>query len=71
MLIPGPAQEQRCVHTISEGMFTRSEASDLAKKLVTRDKTKPLGSQRVGLESEQPRVTWFKHLVVLLGMRKC
>jgi hypothetical protein len=29
---------------------------NLPKKLTTRDKTKPLGSQRVGFDNEQPRV---------------
>jgi hypothetical protein len=41
------------------------------KKLATRDKTKPLGFQRVGPESEQPRVLWLKHVLVLFRTGKC
>jgi hypothetical protein len=37
--------------------------SDSPKKPSTRDKTKTLGFQRVGLESGQPRVTCLGHLV--------
>ncbi len=41
------------------------------KKLATRDKTKPLGFQRVGPESEQPKVIWLGHLLILCKMGKC
>jgi hypothetical protein len=34
-------------------------------------KTEPLGSQKVGHESEHPRVTWFKHLIMPFGTGKC
>jgi hypothetical protein len=44
---------------------------DPPKKLTTMDKIKSLSSQRVGLESEQPTVTWFEHLVMPFGTRKC
>ncbi len=44
---------------------------DMPKKPSTRGKTKPLGSQKVGLENGQPRVTRFEYLVVSFGMRKC
>jgi len=37
---------------------THAHISDPPKKHTTRDKTKPLGYQRVGLENEQPRVTY-------------
>jgi hypothetical protein len=50
---------------------TLAHISNLPKKPTTRDKIEPLGSQRVGLESEQHGVTWFKPLVVLFGTRKC
>jgi hypothetical protein len=40
-------------------------------QLATRDKIEPLGFQRLGLESKQPGVTWFRHLVVLFGTKKC
>jgi hypothetical protein len=48
-----------------------ARVSYLSKKFATRNKTKPLGSQRVGFESKQIGVIWFKHLVLLSGMRKC
>jgi len=41
------------------------------KKLTTRDKTKPLGSQRVGPKNGQPKVTWLGHLVVPSEIGKC
>jgi hypothetical protein len=44
---------------------------DLPNKHAIRDKIKPLGSQKVGLENGQPRVTWLKHFVVPFGMGKC
>jgi hypothetical protein len=45
--------------------------SNPPKKFTTRDKTKPLGFQRVEPESEQPRVIWLGHLLVLCRMGKC
>ncbi len=50
---------------------TLVHVSDPPKKLATRDKTKPLGFQRVGPESEQPRVIWLEHLLVLFRTGKC
>jgi hypothetical protein len=44
---------------------------DLGKKPTTKDKTKPLGSYKVGLESGQSRVTRLGHLVLPSGMGKC
>jgi hypothetical protein len=41
------------------------------KKLVTRDKTKPLSFQRGGPESEQPKVIWLGHLLILCRTGKC
>jgi hypothetical protein len=41
------------------------------KKLATKDKTKPLGFQKVGPESEQPKVIWLRHLLVLCRLGKC
>lgn len=45
--------------------------SDSPKKLVTRVKTKPLSSQKVGHESKHPGMTWLGHLVMPFGTRKC
>jgi len=42
----------------------------LPKKLAIRDKIKPLGSQRVGLENKQPGVTCLGHFIVPFGMGK-
>jgi hypothetical protein len=42
---------------------------DLPKKPTTRDKTKSLSSQKVEPKSKEPRVTWFKYLVMPLGMK--
>jgi hypothetical protein len=50
---------------------TLVRVSNPPKKLATRDKTKPLGFQRVGPESEQPRVIWLEHLLVLFRTGKC
>ncbi len=50
---------------------TLIHVSDLPKKLATGDKIKPLGSQSVGLESEQPKVIWFGHLLVFSRTWKC
>jgi hypothetical protein len=54
-----------------KGKQTPTRLSDPPKKPITKDKTKPLGSQRVGPESEQLGVTWFRHLVIRFGTRKC
>jgi hypothetical protein len=50
---------------------TLAHVGNLPKKRVTRDKTKPLGSQKVGPESKQLGVIRFVHLVVSFGMGKC
>jgi hypothetical protein len=50
---------------------TLVHVGDLPKKHVIRDKIEPLGFQKVGLESEQLEVTWFRHFVMLFGMGKC
>ncbi len=57
-------------------MFTKKETifarvSDPPKKPTTKDKTKPLNSQRVGHESRRPWVTWFEHFVMPFGIGKC
>jgi hypothetical protein len=44
---------------------------DLLKKHATREKIEPLGFQRVGLKSKQPKVTRFKYLVMPFGIGKC
>jgi hypothetical protein len=44
---------------------------DLPNKLTIREKIEPLGSQRVGLENKQPRVTRLEYLVVPFSTGKC
>jgi hypothetical protein len=44
--------------------------NNLPKKLVTKDKIKQLGSQRVGIKNGQPRVTRSEYLV-MLSKKKC
>jgi hypothetical protein len=44
--------------------------NDSPKKLATKDKTKPLGFQRVGLKSEQLKVTGLGYLIVPFRMKK-
>jgi len=48
-----------------------SRVNDLPNKLATRDKTEPIGSQKVGHENGHLRVTWLGHLVMSSGMGKC
>jgi hypothetical protein len=50
---------------------TLVHVSNPPKKLTTMDKIKPLGFQRVGPKNEQPKVIWFRHLLVLCKMKKC
>jgi hypothetical protein len=50
---------------------TFAHVGDLLKKPTIRDKTKPLGFYKVGLESGQPRVTRLEHLILPSGTRKC
>jgi hypothetical protein len=50
---------------------TPTHVSDSPKKPITGDKTQPLSSQRVGHESGQPKVTWFKYFVMPFRMKKC
>jgi hypothetical protein len=50
---------------------TPVRVSDPLKKPTTGGKIEPLGSQRVGHESEHLGVTWLGHLVVPSGMGKC
>jgi hypothetical protein len=45
--------------------------NNLPKKPITRGKTKPLGFQKVGHESENPKAIWFGHLVMSSRTRKC
>jgi len=54
-----------------EAKQTPTRVGDLPKKPTTKDKTKPLSSQSVGLESKQLGVKWLEHLVVLSITRKC
>jgi hypothetical protein len=66
-----PAYE-RNVHMIYEETFIRSEANScscmqLPTKLITRDNIKPLGSQRVGSKSKQPRVKRFGYFIMAFG----
>jgi len=50
---------------------THVHVSDPPKKHTTRDKTKPLGYQRVGLENEQPRVIRLGYLIMPSRTKKC
>jgi hypothetical protein len=59
---------KECVLKVKQ---TLAHVGDLFKKPTTRDKTQPLGFQRVGPKSEQLGVTWLRHLVVPFGMGKC
>jgi hypothetical protein len=54
-----------------EGKQTPICVNDPPKKLATRGKIEPLGSQKVGHESRHLRVTWLGHLIVPFGTRKC
>jgi hypothetical protein len=46
-----------------EAKQTPIHVGDLPKKLATRDKIEPLGSQRM--------VTWLRHFILPLGTGKC
>jgi hypothetical protein len=48
-----------------------ARVNDSPKKLTTRDKTKPLGSQRVGPKNKQLKVTWLGDFIVPSKMGKC
>jgi hypothetical protein len=50
---------------------TLVHVGDSLKKPTTRDKTKPVGFQRVGPKNEQLGVTWLGHLIVPSRMGKC
>jgi hypothetical protein len=50
---------------------TLAHVNNLPKKPTIRDKTEPLGFQRMGLESGQPKVIGFKYLILPSIMRKC
>jgi hypothetical protein len=54
-----------------EASQTFACVDDSPKKLIIKDKIQPLGSQRMGLKSEQPRVTWPMYLITPFGMKKC
>jgi hypothetical protein len=54
-----------------EARQTFVHVGDLSKKLAIGDKIKPLGFQRVGLESRQPKVMWFKYFIMPSKTRKC
>ncbi len=44
---------------------------NLPKKLITKERIEPLGSQRVGTKNKQPKVTWPMYLITLFGTEKC
>jgi hypothetical protein len=76
MFASGPIHEQRHARAISKGTSIRRKiifacVNDLRKKLAIRNKIEPLGFHRVGFENKQLGVTWFRHLVMLFGTRKC
>jgi hypothetical protein len=54
-----------------EGKQIPTCVSDPLKKPSIGGKIEPLGSQKVGHESGHLGVTWFRHLVVPFGTRKC
>jgi hypothetical protein len=61
---------------ISEKTSTKSGkkiacVNDLQKQPITKNKTKPLGSQRVGFKSGELEITWFKYFIMPSRMRKC
>jgi hypothetical protein len=47
-----------------------NRVGDPPKKHALEDKTKPLGSQKVGPKNGQLKITWLKHFVVPFGMGK-
>jgi hypothetical protein len=71
---PGPTHERKHICMIYERTSRKQTltcVSDPPKKPTIGDKTKPLGSQKVGLENKQPRVTWLGYLVMPSKMEKC
>jgi hypothetical protein len=59
---------------IFERTFIKNKANfysckQSAKK--TRDKIKPLSSQKVGFENGQPKVTWPMYFIMLFGTGRC
>jgi hypothetical protein len=61
---------------IFEKTSTKSEkkfacVNDLQKKPITKNKTKPLGSQRVGFKNGKLDITWFEYFIMPFGMRNC
>jgi hypothetical protein len=54
-----------------EGKQTPIRVNDPPKKPTIKGKIEPLGFRRVGHDSEHLGVTWFEHLVMPFGMRKC
>jgi hypothetical protein len=45
--------------------------SNLPNKPATRENIKPLGFQKVGLGSRQPRVMGLRYFIMPSGMKKC
>jgi hypothetical protein len=56
---------------IRKSRQTSTHVGDSPKKPAIGDKTKPLGFQRVGLESGQLEVIWFEYFIVPSKTRKC
>jgi hypothetical protein len=54
-----------------EARQTLACVGDSLKKLAIEDKTKPLGSQRVGPKNGQLKVTWLGHITVSSKIKKC
>ncbi len=63
-----PTHEQRCAHMIIEHLLEVKQnhpcVGDPSKKFATGNKTKLLGSERMGLESKQLEVIRLGYLVV-------
>jgi hypothetical protein len=54
-----------------EAKQTLANVSNLLKKLVTKHKIEPLGSQKVGPKNGQQGVTRLEYFIVLPRMGKC
>jgi hypothetical protein len=54
-----------------EAKQTPTCISNPLEKPTTKDKTKPVGFQKVGHENRQHGVTWLGHFVVPFGTGRC
>jgi hypothetical protein len=61
---------------ICERTFVKNETNsyslgNLPNKLVIKDKTKGLGSQKVGIKNGQPKVIKFEYFIMLSKTKTC